>query len=245
MSWFKHWFADELYMELYAHRDTDEARHAVDLFEHAADARDRTLSCLDLACGTGRHAFELVRRGHRVLAADLSPTLLAAAQRKTQRYTDSLQLLRADMRALPLAEGSLDAVLQLFTAFGYFSTDAENASVIAGVRRTLQHGGLYMLDFLNEAQVRSSLIPRSESTVGDAVIVQERCIEQDRVQKRIRVQRDGGERVFTESVRLFTLDDFQRMFEENALRLEHLFGNYHGDTYNNDSPRCLMFARAV
>ena len=245
MSWFKHWFADELYMELYAHRDADEARHAVDLFEGTANARTRSLTCLDLACGSGRHAFERARRGHRVIAADLSPTLLSAARRKTRRYADRLQLLRADMRALPLAAQSLDAVVQLFTAFGYFSTDRENADVIAGVRRTLRPGGLYMLDFLNAARVRSTLVPRSESAIGEAVIIQERRIEHERVQKRIRVRLDGGERVFTESVRLFTCDDFRRMFEENDFRLDHVFGDYAGGVFHDEAPRCLMIARAV
>ena len=84
MSWYQHWFADPLYMELYAHRDAAEARQAVDLFEqvtglHHPKSADAPL--LDLACGTGRHAFELARRGFRVVAADLSPTLLAAAAR--------------------------------------------------------------------------------------------------------------------------------------------------------------------
>ncbi|PLX25592.1 MAG: class I SAM-dependent methyltransferase [Ignavibacteria bacterium] len=245
MSWFKNWFADELYMELYAHRDADEARSAVDLFARITGADGRSLTCLDLACGTGRHAFELARRGHRVFAADLSPTLLAAARRKTRRHAGRLQLLRADMRALPLGRSSLDAVLQLFTAFGYFSDDAENEAVIAGVRRTLRLGGWYMLDFLNAPQVHRTLVPRSESASGAAHVIQERSIENNRVEKRIVVRRDGMEREFTESVRLFTLDDFRRMFEKNGFLLEQVFGSYEGGPYDTDSPRCLMMARAV
>ena len=32
MPWYERWFADELYSELYAHRDIEEARQALDLF---------------------------------------------------------------------------------------------------------------------------------------------------------------------------------------------------------------------
>ena len=39
MSWYQHWFADALYMELYAHRDAAEARQAIDLFERVTGLR--------------------------------------------------------------------------------------------------------------------------------------------------------------------------------------------------------------
>jgi SAM-dependent methyltransferase len=244
MSWYKRWFADELYMELYAHRDAGEARQAIDLFERAA-APVHGLRCLDLACGTGRHAFELARRGATVLAADLSPMLLAAARRKTQRYAGRLQLLRADMRRLPVASASLDAVLQLFTAFGCFHDDAENARVIGGVRRCLRNGGLYLLDYLNAPQVRAALVPESAQTVNGVRVLQERRLTATRVEKRIRIRHGDGERVFEESVRLFTLDEFRRMFRENGFVLDHVAGDYDGAAFDDASPRCLMFARAV
>jgi SAM-dependent methyltransferase len=245
MPWYKHWFADELYMDLYAHRDVAEARQAIDMFEQSTNTGGTALTCLDLACGTGRHAYELARRGHRVFAADLSPALLAAARSMKEDITGQLLLLRADMRRLPFTSGSLDAVLQLFTAFGYFASDEANEAVIRGVRRTLSPGGWYMLDFLNAGHVRRTLIPRSETEVGEARVVQERHIENDRVEKRIRVLQDGRERIFEESVRLFTLDDFQRMFQNNGLAMAEVYGDYDGASYHEASPRCLMLARAT
>jgi len=245
MSWYRTWFADELYMDLYAHRDGSEARQAVDLFESVTGAAVADRRVLDLACGSGRHAFELARRGHRVAAADLSPTLLTAARRKTRRHAERVALVRSDMRRLPFRSASFGAVLQLFTAFGYFRTDEENASVIGQVRGVLAPGGWYMLDFLNSAQLRGQLVPDSEQHIGGAQVLQERRIRDDRVEKRIRIIRDGRERIFRESVRLFTLDDFRRMFQQHRLTLEHVFGDYAGAPFDASSPRCLMFARTV
>ena len=254
MSWYKHWFADELYMELYAHRDEAEARQAIDLFERVTGLRpeDKEKSpsplgnapLLDLACGTGRHAFELARRGYRIAAADLSPTLLTAAARKTQRYRDRLWLVRADMRRLPF-RASFGAVLQLFTAFGYFATDAANESVIACVRSLLASGGWYMLDFLNASAIASSLEGPTEQRTSRGSVVQERSIRDGRVEKRIRITRNNLEEEFTESVRLFTLEDFQAMFARNGFLLDDVRGDYEGAPYGADSPRCIMFARAL
>ena len=244
MSWYRNWFADELYMDLYAHRDGSEARQAVDLFERIAGNAEPDRQVLDLACGSGRHTFELARRGHRVAAADLSPTLLAAARRKTRRHAEHVALVRSDMRRLPFRDGSFGAVLQLFTAFGYFRSDKENAAVIGQVRGTLASGGWYMLDFLNSAQLRAQLVPESDQRIGDIRVMQERRISDDRVEKRIRVIRGGRERIFRESVRLFTLDDFRRMFQQHHLSLKHIFGDYTGAAFESSSPRCLMFAQA-
>lgn len=255
MSWYQHWFADALYMELYAHRDAAEARQAIDLFEqvtglrgnssendiaHSTAPRDPLL--LDLACGTGRHAFELARRGSRVAAADLSPTLLAAAARKTQRYAGSLHLVRADMRRLPF-RARFDAVLQLFTAFGYFRRDEDNEAVIAGVRALLLPGGWYMLDFLNADALSDSIEAYSEQETAQGRIVMERSIRDGRVEKHIRILNNGQEREFLESVRLFTLDDFRGMFDRSGFALCDVRGGYDGAAFTASSPRCLMFAR--
>ena len=274
MAWYQHWFADALYMELYAHRDAAEARQAVDLFTHVTGIRgDRVTlpgdstplahtgrmrddehrihgdafsgapyAVLDLACGTGRHAFELARRGYHVTAADLSPTLLAAAARKTQRFGPQLRLVRCDMRRLPFRTG-FHAVLQLFTAFGYFNDDRENEHVIAEVARVLRPDGWHMLDFLNAAALSATLTPHSETVTPDARIVQERRINGNRVEKRIRISQHGVEREYVESVRLYTLDDFRTMFARHAMSLEDVRGDYEGAAYAGNSPRCILFAR--
>ncbi|MBR9979215.1 MAG: methyltransferase domain-containing protein [Bacteroidetes bacterium] len=263
MSWYTHWFTDDMYIELYAHRDATEARLAIDLFEKVTSLQPETTSALptpaapvtgtqssftgpllDLACGSGRHAFELARRGYTVIAADLSPTLLRVAAAKTQRYRHRVGLLRADMRRLPFTR-SFSAVLQLFTAFGYFRRDAENEAVINGVRACLPSGAWYMLDFLNAEAVADMIVPYSETQTSSGTVIQERSIRDGRVEKRIHIRENDQEREFTESVRLFTCDDFARMFTRNAFQLAEVYGNYDGAAYETDSPRCLMFAKAI
>ena len=229
-------------MRLYAHRDPEEARLAIDLFQRITGLSHDEAPVLDLACGTGRHAFELARRGYRVFAADLSPTLLADAQRKTRKFSASLKLIRTDMRHLPFCR-NFSAVLQLFTAFGYFRRDEENMAVVGEVRGTLHPGGWYMLDYFNASEVLRSLQPYTSQILSGATVEQERWIAEDRVEKRITVSQNNQVREFRESVRLFTLDDFKRMFPMYGFSLEHVCGDYLGNPYEERSPRCLMFAR--
>ncbi|HEX3213864.1 MAG TPA: class I SAM-dependent methyltransferase, partial [Actinomycetota bacterium] len=97
---------------------------------------------LDLCCGPGRHAVPLAQLGYRVTGLDLSRPLLAraAAAAAGQR----VGLVAADMRRLPFADGSFDAVLNLFNAFGYLEDEAQDELVLAEVARVLAPGGRFL-----------------------------------------------------------------------------------------------------
>ncbi len=62
---------------------------------------------LDAPCGTGILAPFLVRRGLRVIGADISPAMLAVARERD----GGLGHVRADLEAPPLRPGSVDAVV--------------------------------------------------------------------------------------------------------------------------------------
>jgi ubiquinone/menaquinone biosynthesis C-methylase UbiE len=70
---------------------------------------------LDLACGDGVYAQWLAERlgeGGRVLAVDLSPAFLELARREVAEVSlgDRVTFARADLRHLPIPEGSFDLV---------------------------------------------------------------------------------------------------------------------------------------
>ncbi|MDH7516066.1 MAG: methyltransferase domain-containing protein [Bacteroidota bacterium] len=241
MAWYEQWFADELYLEVYRHRDEEEARKAVNLFLEASGLRPRS-TVLDLACGTGRHAFEFARRGYRVLAVDLSTTLLRIAGRKTRRYGDSVAIVRADMRHIPL-KGGTDAAVQLFTAFGYFPEDGENAAVIGEVAKALKPGGFYMLDFLHASHVAATLQPRTVREMPGGWIIEERNTAGERIEKRITIIRPEGERRFIESVRLFTPAELRAMLIDAGFHILHIFGDYDGGSFHRSAERCIFLSQ--
>jgi len=43
-------------------------------------------------------------------------------------------------------ENRLDAVINVFTAFGYFDDEVENQQVLEGVHRALKPGGRFLVD---------------------------------------------------------------------------------------------------
>jgi hypothetical protein len=93
--------------------------------------------------------------------------------------------------------------------------------------------------------VESTLEAHTEHSSPRGLVMQERSIRDGRVEKRIRIRENGDETEFTESVRLFTLADFESMFARSGFTLDDVRGSYDGAPYELSSPRCIMFARAV
>src|SRR5688572_518749 len=55
---------------------------------------------LDVACGTGRHATEMAKLGHRVTAIDISWDMVMVARRKAIEEEVSVSVASQDMRSL-------------------------------------------------------------------------------------------------------------------------------------------------
>lgn len=94
---------------------------------------------LDAPCGTGRHAKVFAASGLKVTGLDLSPVLIRMA--KARSPTKNLTYVVGNLLKLAKYRGQFDAVVNLFTSFGYFSTEEKNAAVMRGLVRALKPGG--------------------------------------------------------------------------------------------------------
>jgi SAM-dependent methyltransferase len=114
---------------------------------------------LELACGTGRHAFEFEKRGYQVVATDYSPGMLACAQRAKQSAQSRVEFLEMDMRQLDVRGGPFDAVVSLFDSIGYVQTNEALLGVLKGAHRHLRPGGVLLIEFWHAAAMLRSYDP--------------------------------------------------------------------------------------
>lgn len=230
-EWFADWFGED-YLALYPHRDEADAERAIALIERTIPWR-QGLRVLDIASGPGRHAAALETRGVSPIGIDLSMTLLRRA-----RTVTTSPLVRADMRLLPIRPATMDLTLNLFTSFGYFSTDEEHAAVLAGMIDTVRPGGWFVLDFLHADRVRSTLEPEGEAMMNDTPVKIRRSLSPD--ERYVIKEIDPGDgRLFREQVRLFTPDELRHMVAP-TLDVKAVFGDYHGNPLTPDSPRVFL-----
>jgi len=139
-------------------------------------------------------------------------------------------------------EESFDAVVNLFTSFGYFDDMAENALVLQELERLLKPGGRFLIDFLNPEAVRRNLVPQSERLEGDITIKEYRRIEDGCVKKDIVMTEPSKvERRYSEQVKLYELSDFVHMLSSTSLEITEIFGDYSGSVYDHStSARLIM-----
>lgn len=234
--WYEQSFGED-YLLVYKHRDFSgahrEVKAMIDWLSLPEGSR-----VLDLCCGMGRHSLALTEFGYQVTGVDLSEVLLSAAKRSDLQH--AVTWLRGDMRNVPL-DTPFDAVVNLFTSFGYFDEDAENEQVLHEIDRLLKPGGRFIIDFLNPGRVRRTLVPYSERVDEGETIREYRRIESGFVKKDIVIQGPHGpERRYSEQVRLFEKEDFKRMLAGTALQIDHIYGGYDGSAYDAEESLRLI-----
>jgi SAM-dependent methyltransferase len=136
----------ELYDTFYADKPyAEEAAFVHSCFlKHGTGAIQRVL---ELACGTGSHAFALENLGYKVVATDYSNDMLEYARRKARQISSSVDFRREDMRNLELRGETFDAAICLFDSIGFVVTNDGLIRVLEGVWRSLRPGGLFVFEF--------------------------------------------------------------------------------------------------
>jgi SAM-dependent methyltransferase len=237
-DWYHTWFNDD-YLALYPHRDEADAARLVQLITRVT-GWGAGWRVLDVGCGPGRHASAVERAGVSYVGLDLSLPLLRRARQVTPA-----PLVRADMRKLPVRPGSLQAVLSLFTSFGYFEHDAEHEATLAGMARVLASGGWLVLDFLNASLVRHSVpaAPQAPVPAPAGAMVRKHLSADGRFVVKDITLASGVRHV--ERVRLLGQDDLSAMLQRAGLRLRAAFGDYDGAAPSPVAPRTLLLAQAA
>lgn len=237
-NWYEKWFSNKYYLEIYKHRDDNEARDVINLFERSvhlpSDAK-----VLDVCCGAGRHSLELARRGYEVTGFDLSPYLISQAEDGLNNSKEKglkVKFLIEDMKSFSFEE-KFDAAMNIFTSFGYFETDEENFKVFGNVEKALKSGGYFVFDFINSENLKKTLVPYSEDVYDGEKVLQKRYIKDGFVFKDITI----GNESYTERLKLYSKDELREALNSKGLESLNVFGDYYGNDFKNEESKRVIF----
>jgi 2-polyprenyl-3-methyl-5-hydroxy-6-metoxy-1,4-benzoquinol methylase len=102
---------------------------------------------LDLGCGRGRVAIELALKGAAVTGIDINQDYLSEAEKRARGRGAEVRWRRCDDRELG-ADGEYDAVISLYTTFGYHD-DNGNERVLFNISHALAPSGLFTVELHN------------------------------------------------------------------------------------------------
>jgi len=235
-EWFKEWFDSPYYHILYNHRDDEEATFFID---HLIDFLDpgKDSEMLDLACGRGRHAVYLNKKGFDVTGVDLSPESIRFA---SAFENSRLKFYVHDMRHLLLTNG-FDYIFNLFTSFGYFERKNENLKAIRNMASALKKGGKLVLDFLNVEHIREGCEGEQLKEIDGIRFHLNKEIRNDQVIKKILVEDGNRTFDFEEKVMLLQESDFEDYFRNSGLQVLNIFGSYDLEPFDLKSSDRLIY----
>jgi len=158
------------------YRDKDyagEAGFVAALIEQYAPRQHAPVRVLDLACGTGRHAMELARKGYAVEGSDISSGMIAVARKSAAGHGLDVRFHECSFQTANAIEGSFDVVLAMFASLGYLTDFSDFALTLDNVSRKLAPGGIFIFDVWNGTAVLQQYSPHKVRQDSD----QERKVE--------------------------------------------------------------------
>lgn len=200
---------------------------------------------LDCPCGQGRHAHLLAEAGFDVDALDYSQHLLDVAKKRgtgrTLRYT------QGDMRKLPAKwSGRFDAVVNLFTSFGFFDDPQDDLKVLGQFARVLKPGGVLVWHGGARDGVMAKFLTRDWwSTADGTVFGQERSFDPLsgflEITSTWRGPKGDGER--THRIRLYSASELAGRMRDVGLVVEQAFDSWSTRPLTRKSSEMLLLAR--
>jgi SAM-dependent methyltransferase len=237
MDWYENWFGSPFYRILYENRDGQEAYEFIEtLLCYLKPPAESSM--LDIACGEGRYAIQLADKGFDVTGIDISHASIEAAKAHEQ---DNLHFFVQDMR-MPFYVNYFDYSFNFFTSFGYFEYSRNHRLAAKSFAAGLKRGGTLVIDYLNGNFITNGLVPHSTVVRGSYKFNISKRLEHKHVVKDISfVDADGKQRAYTETVAIFSLHDFIKMFGDAGMELVATFGDYKLNPYDESgSPRMVM-----
>jgi len=238
-EWFDTWFDTPYYHILYSNRDQSEAEvFLTNLMNHLAVPQGASI--LDLPCGKGRHTLFLAEKGYTLTGADLSNESISLAK---SYAPEGVTFLVHDLRK-PAWNEAFDYVLNLFTSFGYFETEAEDRAAFTTLSKALKTGGTLVIDFMNVTHALNMLKEEETKNIQGIEFRLKRYLKDGYIHKEIRFEADDTPYFFTERVKALSLEDFKEFFTFAGLTLVDTFGSYQLDVYDaKESDRLIMIAK--
>jgi len=107
---------------------------------------------LNLACGAGREALLLARRGFAVTGCDYSPRMIAAAQLRAEEANLPIRFEVADLYDLHYPENAFDYLLLPNFVYSYLHPRKRRVQFLERALSILKPGGVFIVSFHREPQ---------------------------------------------------------------------------------------------
>ena len=196
---------------------------------------------LDLCCGVGRHSVSFAEKGLSVTGVDLTEPFLEAAEETARDRELSIEFIRADMRLFERSN-TFDAVVNLFTSFGYFETTEEEAGVLSHIHSSLKDGGKILIELMGKEILSRLFLPRDWYQEEETLVLMEREVFEnwERIKNRWILIRGNNKTEYVFSHRLYSAFELMSLLEKAGFSQLKAYGDFDGSPYDEKASRLIV-----
>lgn len=196
---------------------------------------------LDVPCGNGRLALELVARGFDLTGVDIASEFIEEAKSQSVKRDLEVHWHKREMRDLPWSE-TFDGAFCFGNSFGYL-VDEDNAEFLAAVSRALKPGARFIID---SGAIAECILPtfqehRSFELGGITLVIDSRYDhEQGRMFTDYTFIRDGRSDKRPGSQRIYTYHQLAGLLREAGLAVVAAYSSVAEDPYKLGAQKLLL-----
>jgi SAM-dependent methyltransferase len=181
-----------------------------------------------------------------VVGLDLSEFMLDKCKTAAASCGVDPVLIHADMREIGF-NSEFDAVINMYSSFGYLETADEDQKAINAASLALRGGGLLLIDLMNRDWTMKCFesLAWHENPRGDLILA-ERYFDSlsGRINSReVTIHCDGRRTENYHSMRLYTFTELQSMLNKSGLEVQFVYGDYESAPFTADSRRMIVVSR--
>lgn len=202
-------------------------------------------SILDAGCGPGRISIELALKGLDVTGVDIIQPYLDAAAESAKDEGVTLKLINSDLRSFT-AENQFDAVINMYTSFGYCETIDEDLKILKNIVNSVADGGWFIMECLSrENAVKYFTEGEWFERAGKTVLTQF-SVEgawEGLKSRWILIDKNGNrmEHVFVQ--RLYSAIELKRMLIACGFTSCEIYGDFDFSPYNEKARTMVLVCR--
>ncbi|TFF67543.1 methyltransferase domain-containing protein [Candidatus Thorarchaeota archaeon] len=242
----RHWYDDdEMWMTFQSSMFNQERMESTpeevtNLIELLAIEDGNTI--LDLCCGIGRHTLEFARCGFTVVGVDRTKQYVETARKTAQDEGLDVEFVVDDMRTFT-REAAFDAILSMYTSFGYFDAHEEQMRVLRNVYSSLKPGGRFVYQSMGKEVLARIFLPNNWSETEDGFHLERREVSEDwskMSNKWHYIRRDDGAiRSWNVEHWIYSAAEFKRMLADTGFSEAKVYGDLDGSPYDHKA-HCLI-----
>lgn len=199
---------------------------------------------LDLCCGPGRHSVELARRGFRVTGVDRTAAFIASASKLASEAGMDVEWVVQDARTFE-RERTFDAVVNLFTSFGYFDDPEQERAMLRHAYRSLRPGGRLIIDVMGKEVLARRFTPADTRELPDgSLFVELRTVRPgwEWIDSKWILMSEGQRFERIVSVKTYSAAELSALLREAGFDDLRICGSLAGTPYDDTAQRLVILA---